>query len=331
MKKAKICLCPIGVLALDENGKLISQRLFPKDPGVIAQKMASSEDADRLSEELGSKGYELEKGQCDFRKFAFQLGWAKDSQELNKILTAIAAAQTKTKLRKPKSDRLVMAVIGIVDQMDKDLNSYSERLREWYGLHFPEGVKAVTSNKALSQIIARYGSRENIKEAKLVELARQSAGMPLSDEDVKVVQAFAAGLSELFIVKEQVSKYIEELIQTVAPNCNAIAGPLLTARLLAQAGGLEKLSRLPASTVQLLGAEKALFRHLKENAKVPKYGLLFGHHAVQSAPAEFKGKIARLIAAKLSLASRIDFFSGQDRGAEMKKDLDEQIKKILGK
>ncbi len=327
--KITLCLTPIGVLALDQNGKLVAHTLFPKDAELIARELIASEKADRLYRELKQKGYEIERGRCDFRRFAIELGWAKDNQELNRILTAIAAAQAKAKLRKPKSDRLAMAAIGVVDQLDKDLNSYSERLREWWGLHFPEGVKAIPSHRELVEIVAKYGSREAIKEPKLAKLARQSAGMPFSEKDIRAIQTFAARLAILFTVKEQISKYIEELVRTVAPNCTAIAGPMLTARLLAHAGGLEKLARTPASTIQLLGSEKALFRHLREKTKVPKYGLLFGHPAVQQAPAELKGKIARLVAAKLAIAARIDFFSGQNRGDELKRDLDEQIRKVL--
>jgi nucleolar protein 56 len=328
--KVKVCPSPIGLLAVDENGNLIAKRLFPKQPELIAQRILDRKEIESFTEQLKSKGYEIEIGRCDFRQFALKLGWAKDDQELNRIISAIAAAKTKIQLRKPKIDKIVIITVGILDQLDRDLNSYSERMREWWGLHFPEGVKAITSNRALVEIISKYGSRENIKEPKLAKLAKESAGMPLSDNDIEIVQQFATKLLQIFSTREQISKYIENLVKTIAPNCTAIAGHLLTARLIAHTGGLEKLAKLPASTIQLLGAEKALFRHLKQKTKVPKYGLIFGHPAVQQAPQELKGKIARLIAAKLALAAKIDFFSAQDRGSELKRELDEQIKKVLG-
>src|SRR4030065_417735 len=112
------------------------------------------------------------------------------------------------------------------------------------------------------------------------------------------------------------------------PNFSAVAGPLLGARLLSVAGSLDRLAMMPSSTIQLLGAEKALFRHLKGEGKAPKYGILFGHPLIQQATKETKGKVARLVAAKLSIAARLDRFAGKDEGESLRKQLEESMRKI---
>jgi nucleolar protein 56 len=124
--------------------------------------------------------------------------------------------------------------------------------------------------------------------------------------------------------------YIETAAKRFAPNTSAIAGPALALRMLVLAGGLDKLAKMPSSTVQLLGAEKSLFRHLKGQGRSPKHGILFSHELVQKAPHDMRGKVARLIAAKLALAARVDYFSKEDRSAKMRAELEEEVKKAGG-
>ena len=155
--------------------------------------------------------------------------------------------------------------------------------------------------------------------------------MGFSDDDMKSLQAYSKSILNLFELKEEMTKYIEKETHETVPNISAIAGPLLAARLLNYAGGLEKMSKMPASTIQLLGAEKALFRHLRGEGKAPKFGIIFGHPYIQKADKDKKGKISRLIASKLSLASRFDYFSKTDKSEELTKDLEERVEKILGK
>jgi nucleolar protein 56 len=224
-----------------------------------------------------------------------------------------------------------MRVASVLDELEKELNVFSEKLREWYGLHFPEADSVISSHERYVEMVARHGRRESFDDKELARLAGKSSGMDLSDYDIKEIQAFSKALLGLYESRKRLTRYLEEIARVTMPNTSAVAGPVLAARLLVLAGGLEKLAKLPSSTIQLLGAEKALFRHLKGEGKAPKYGVLFGHPLIQSAPRELKGKVARLVAAKISLAIRLDNFSGRDEGEKMRKELDEQACRIFSK
>ena len=169
-----------------------------------------------------------------------------------------------------------------------------------------------------------------IKDKNVSALIKKSAGMGFSDNDIKEMQGFSESILAMFKVKKSVTKYLGAETKQEIPNLSAIAGPVLSARLLSLAGGLEKIAKMSSSTIQLLGAEKSLFRHLKGGGRAPKYGILYAHPYVQKAPKEKKGKVARLVAAKLSLAARIDYFSKKDKSKDLKKDLEKQVKAVLG-
>jgi len=350
----------MGSFAFDADGKLIDKELFPKRIEVIVEKVKQARAGEVLPEEkeiiqrLAKKGImeivwdkkaEVKGVSCvykkdnlaseilqnQFRKLAMDSRWASSQAELNEILSKVQIELTKKELKKEKKDVMIMRVISIIDELDKTLNTLSELLREWYGLHFPELAKEVGSNERFAELITKHGDKDNIEEKGLKELAEKSSGMPLSDDDTRELQGFSKNMLNLFEEKKRLTKYLENLTKETIPNLSATAGPLLAARLLALAGGLDKISKLPSSTIQLLGAEKALFRHLRGEGKAPKYGVLFGHGYVQNAPKEMKGKIARMIASKLTLAARFDRFSEKDKGEELRKELEEQIKKIKPK
>ncbi|MGC8812668.1 MAG: C/D box methylation guide ribonucleoprotein complex aNOP56 subunit, partial [Candidatus Aenigmatarchaeota archaeon] len=171
--------------------------------------------------------------------------------------------------------------------------------------------------------------RERINEKDLVQFKDKSMGMDLPAEDVRPIQDFAASILKLYELREELSKYLEKLLKEVAPNFSEIATPALAAKFISKAGSLEKLAKMPSSTIQLLGAEKSLFRFLHGKGKTPKYGLLFQHPYVQKAPTKLKGKVARHLAAKLNMAAKIDFYSKEYKADKLKKDLEEEIKKIL--
>ena len=355
--RAYLGVCVLGVFAYDEKGKPIAHKLFKKDPREIARKLEDSgkwllPEEKALISDLSKKGYKeiawskdlkvkgtetvqvrenpgQEALNRDFRKLALDLKFVKSQAELNQLLTRVQVARTKTKLKEVSRDRILMRVVGIIDELDKELNNLSERLREWYGLYFPEAEKLVRSNEKFTEIV-KQGKREDIQDPEVSGLAPTSAGMAFTEDDLKAASLFAGNLEALFRARESLSDYLEAISRETIPNTSRIAGSVLACRLLAIAGGLDKLAKLPASTIQLLGAEKALFRHMREKTRAPKYGVLFAHPYVQKAPKDKKGKIARLIAAKLSLAARVDFFSKEDRGKKMKADLDEQVKRVLG-
>ncbi|MCK4714772.1 MAG: C/D box methylation guide ribonucleoprotein complex aNOP56 subunit, partial [Candidatus Aenigmarchaeota archaeon] len=267
--------------------------------------------------------------QNSYRKLAMDLRWVSSQAELNEILSGVNIELTKTELRKEKRDQLIMRTMSVLDEFEKELNVFSEKLREWYGLHFPEADSKIPSHEKYVEMVARHGRRESVQEKDLAGLAGKSSGMDFSEMDINEIQVFSKTLKAMFENKKRLSKYLEDITATALPNTSKVAGPVLTARLLSLAGGLEKMSKMPSSTIQLLGAEKALFRHMRGEGKAPKYGVLFGHPLIQAAPKELKGKVARLISAKITLAARTDNFSDKDQGEEMKKGLEEQVRKIL--
>jgi nucleolar protein 56 len=315
--KATIVVNFMGVFAFDENGKMIANTLFPKKPEEIAKRLQEKEAGGNITEELkiienlGKKGYDSVSSSpagdfdFDFRKFALKEGWMKSNTELNQILSKVSVLLTKSKLKVVKSDRVLMQVVGVVDDMDRFLNVFSERLKEWHGLYSGEA-----GNTDSNEIFVNNTAKEKGK-------------------NLKEVSTFAKTLSDFYSVRKGLGEYIERLGKKTVPNLTTIAGSILAARLLELAGGLDKLAKMSSSKIQLLGAEKALFRHLKGEGRSPKYGLLFSHPYVQAAPGESKGKVARLVAAKLSLAARVDFFSKEDRSAEMKRELDKQVKGLI--
>jgi len=342
----------MGSFGFDQDGKLVAKKLFPKKPELIAEKLDSREllpEENEVLNKLASLGYKevftdrkiefsginvvfeednlgkntLQEG---FRGLAVSLKWVTSQAELNEILTKVNVLRTREKLREERRDRIIMHSIGALDELDKVINNFSERLREWYGLHFLELSREIQSHEKFAEAVAKYGRRERVKGHE--NLAKQSAGMEFSEADIKEVQDFSKTILELFQRKKSLAAYIEKLCQEVMPNTSAVAGEALAARMVSQAGGLEKISRLPSSTVQLLGAEKSLFRHLKDKkSPAPKFGLLFAHPLVQNAPKEKRGKVARLIASKISLAAKTDFFTKEDKGKTLRDELEEQVKR----
>lgn len=351
--KAYIATSLIGVFAFDEKKNTLTYRLFPKNPEQIAEKLASEKPTDEeesVLKDLENSGYKIvvcdkkvghpgleiifEKDNLaskvikdEMRKLALELGFVQSQQEFNEIISKVNIAKTKSTMQKPKKDKILMSVIGVIDELDKTTNTFAERVREWYALHSPEIVKAVQSNEKFIELVAEYGHREKIKDEKVK--VKSSSGMDFEDSDIGALQTISKSVDALYQSRNDLEKYLESLAKEVVPNTSAVAGPLLASRLLQLAGGLEKLSRMPSSTVQLLGAEKALFRHMKTGGKPPKFGVLFAHPLIQNGKQENRGKIARLIAAKLAIAARVDMYSTRDDGDKMRKELEEEVNKVM--
>lgn len=234
----------------------------------------------------------------------------------------------KVKFDVHRVDNMVIQSIALLDQLDKDINLFGMRMREWYAFHFPELFKicpdqykyaklAVTildRNKAiekedlLSQITEIVDGDEE-KAAEIVEAARTSMGMDISDMDLVNIERFASRVASLSEYRQNLHEYIKDRMNSCAPSLSALIGEQVGARLISHAGSLTNLAKYPASTVQILGAEKALFRALKTRSATPKYGLLFHSPFIGRASAKNKGRISRFLANKCTIASRIDCFS----------------------
>ena len=233
---------------------------------------------------------------------------------------AIQLSSSRVTETSESPDLHIIQAINSLDEIDKIINGLSSRLREWYGLHFPELDNLIDSIIGYSKIVLA-GKRETITDSVYIDagfpdtkvemlslLQKKSKGGKISDENLAIVQALAKQILELFELRNTLEKHVVAQMEVVAPNLSVILGAAVGARILARAGSLKRMATMAASTIQVLGAEKALFRSLKTGSQPPKHGLLFQHALVHAAPRWQRGKIARAIAAKAAIASRVDVF-----------------------
>ena len=295
---------PLGEFVIDENGNLLKDK------------------SDSISNEKGNEIFRK-----NFRKIMRQLGYS--DEKLNSKLTEIGIQLAKQKIKQSvKKDKLIIQAIAALDEIDKSLNIYIERIREWYGLHCPELEHEIKNHEKFVKLILEYGKKENIKDKKLSETVKKSIGIDISEKDEKILQEYSSFINQLYRLKEHLEKYIDNLMKEISPNVRELAGPLLGAKLILLTGGLEKLARKPSSTIQLIGSEKALFRYLKGKGKSPKFGIIYQSPYIQNAPFDKKGKAARLLASKLSIAAKIDYYRKEDRSTELKKQLEQEMKEL---
>ncbi|KMK60024.1 nucleolar protein nop5 [Aspergillus fumigatus Z5] len=245
-------------------------------------------------------------------------------------------ARHKLKFSPDKIDTMIVQAIGLLDDLDKELNTYAMRVKEWYGWHFPELAKILNDNIAYAKLVLKMGMRSNWETADLTEIlpeeleatvkaaADRSMGTEISQEDLENIQALAEQVVGFAEYRQQLAGYLTARMNAIAPNLTALVGELVGARLIAHAGSLTNLSKSPASTIQILGAEKALFRALKTKHDTPKYGLIYHASLIGQATGKNKGKMARVLAAKASLGLRVDAL------AEWDDDATEEDKAALG-
>ena len=238
----------------------------------------------------------------------------------------------KLKFSTDKVDTMIVQAISLLDDLDKELNMYAMRVREWYGWHFPEMARIVNDNLAYARIILAMGMRSNAANADLAEIlpeeiegavkhaAEISMGTEVTTEDLEIIQTLAEQVVSFSEYRAQLSSYLSARMQAIAPNLTALVGDLVGARLIAHSGSLMNLAKSPASTVQILGAEKALFRALKTKHDTPKYGLIFHSSLVGQATGKNKGKLARMLANKATCGIRVDSLADWSQEGEGKGD-----------
>lgn len=251
-------------------------------------------------------------------------GFARDESDAMAKLREFAMELSSSKISEVSEspDLHIIQGINALDETDKIINALSSRLREWYGLHFPELDNVIDSINGYAQIVLA-GRRQDLSKkiyedagfpeskVEMIDLvAGKSRGGKISSENFSIVQGLAKQILDLFDLRKKLEENVENQMNTNAPNLTAVLGSSVGARILARAGSLKKLASMPASTIQVLGAEKALFRSLKTGSQPPKHGLLFQHTLVHAAPRWQRGKIARAIAAKAAIAARIDVYGG---------------------
>ena len=224
----------------------------------------------------------------------------------------------KLKFSPDKVDTMIVQAIALLDDLDKELNTYAMRVKEWYGWHFPEMGRIVNDNLAYAKVILKMGMRSNASNADLAEIlpeviegavkaaAEVSMGTEITSEDLDNIQALAEQVVSFTEYRQQLSSYLSARMTAIAPNLTTLVGELVGARLIAHAGSLLNLAKSPASTIQILGAEKALFRALKTKHDTPKYGLIYHASLIGQASGKNKGKIARMLATKAAIGLRVD-------------------------
>jgi nucleolar protein 56 len=379
MMKAVIVQFPFGIVAFDEHGNLTDKVLFSEKPQQAAKSLMKIESG-KISEisslltTLQNRGYddfvfensslandaqrklgftvevatasEVEALRGRMEQVAVETGFVKDATELavwNRNVS-MELAKLRVKGAAEKRDLIIAQAIQTLDDLDRTVNLFMGRLREWYGIHFPELDRLIEKHETYARLVMNLGYRENFSfealEKELIpkeraevtaKAAETSMGADMAEQDLAEIQALSRNVLELYELRKNMENYVDKTMEEVAPNTRAIAGALLGARLIAIAGSLQNLAMRPASTIQVLGAEKALFRSLKTGARPPKHGLIFQHALLHDAKRWQRGKIARALAGKLAIAARADAFGGRYVGDALKTDVDKRIEEIRKK
>ena len=378
--KAFIIQFPFGVAAFDDKNALVEKVLFPKKPQAAARGLLKAESG-KLSDEVFSlvsllknagydtfifensgladevsrkmdvktevaKSAEIEDLRSLMSSVAVDSGFVEDEQALNlwNRNVSLELAKLRIKGASEKRDLIIAQGIQTLDDLDRTVNLFMGRLREWYGVYFPELDRLMEKHETYARLVMNLGYKENYTIEALekenipkeraqhtAKAAESSMGADIAERDLEQIQALARDVLELYELRKNMENYVDRTMEELAPNVRAVAGALLGARLIALAGSLQNLAMRPASTIQVLGAEKALFRSLKTGARPPKHGLIFQHTLLHDAKRWQRGKIARAIAGKLAIAARADAFGGKYIGEELKAGINKRLEEIREK
>jgi nucleolar protein 56 len=236
-----------------------------------------------------------------------------------------------------EKDRQLIQCVNAINEIDKTSNLLFERLQEWYGIYFPE--LRVKEPEKYCELVLKI-KRDDIKGEELSKIvgeerargieesAARSIGVDLGEGDLSKIRELAQEILHLRLLSDSIEEYAVEVAKELCPNLTHLIDASLAAKLVAHAGSLKRLATMPASTIQVLGAEKALFKHLRNHTKPPKHGILFQHPWVNSAPKKERGKIARVLSTKIAIALKADFYSKNFIADRLKVDLERRMKEI---
>ena len=291
----------------------------------------------------------IEKTSLEFKNFRFNLsdqlkkiGITKTRDEILFYFKEVEEQLIKEQISKfgSKGDIEVVQIIETLDILKKSISLFSSRMREWYGLHFPELTdKFIEENILIAKLISTLGDRDNytyenidqefnFKESRinmLQNLASQSMGASI---DLSIIRRYANEIISLDTFRQTLEEHLDTLMEQIAPNLFGLVGGLVGAKLIAKAGSLKKLAFMPASRIQLLGAEKALYRFLKTGEKRPKHGLIFQWNLIRGSKAHNRGKISRMISGKIGISAKVDYFGGEFVADVLSKEVNEKIQEI---
>ncbi|EPT03090.1 hypothetical protein FOMPIDRAFT_1159146 [Fomitopsis schrenkii] len=312
--------------------KFLSDEIVGKGKGKEALTVFDAKLGHSISKKLGINVVANESMDL-FRGIRGQLASLLDGLDPKDLATmslglSHSLSRFKIKFSPDKVDTMVVQAIALLDDLDKEINIYAMRVKEWYGWHFPEIAKIIVDNLAYAKVVKEMGFRTNAAttdfsailpedlEATLKAAAEISMGTEISDSDIVHIHSLCDQVIAITAYRTQLAEYLRNRMNAIAPNLTALVGELVGARLISHAGSLLNLAKHPASTVQILGAEKALFRALKTKHDTPKYGLIYHASLIGQAPPKLKGKMARMVATKAALSIRVDALSDADSKAE---------------
>lgn len=372
MTRAHIEETMIGVFALTPDGRVIEKALYPKEAEKIARAITRerngeiTKEVSKVVEGLIKRGFdavtttnpelaETLRGEYSFEvdlvdsgpgdalreelpTIARQNNIVRDEEGYYELGRQVSTLLTRGAVQDALGGKeaQITQTVQLLGELDTSLNGLSSRVREWYGLHYPELSRIIRDHQSYLRFITEIGDRASVTKEKLEALGLQrrdvagilkeaegSMGAPLQGSELAEAQRLAQQVLSLYEYRGKLTEYISSLAEEAAPNVSALAGPTLAAKLIEKAGGIKRMAMMPSSTLQILGAEKALFRAMKTKSKPPKHGLIFQHPYVNAAPRGLRGLRARHLAAKLSIAARADAFSGNFIADQLKKELDE--------
>ena len=321
--KQKERLAKMSAGALTKEEESILKRMVKKYDSIVIETTIPHSRYKNLKDSIKFK-YETPNIAGEFLRSNMEdllqkIGFLKPDDDLKLILHEISISMTNDRLREASlaEDMFLIQSINSIEEIDEASSKMVERLREWYAIHFPE-LDSIKNHERYVEMVADFGDRDSIINSGLLNSEKdsrikntRSVGAPISETDLQMVMEFASTIKSLLNTKKSINTYVDSRMEEIAPNLKDLAGSSLGAKLIAHVGSIERLSKMPSGTVQVLGAEKALFRHLKTGERPPKHGLIFQHPEVRGAKWWIRGKIARTLASKISLAVRKDVYSGE--------------------
>lgn len=326
-----ITYCVKGFLAFNSENELISEKLFPEDE--ILNRLADIDDKkivpeeteiiDEVSNDYDEIIIESNKRRSDYGNEKVNIKtpnpageylrsnyeeFGLDSEEITEIYRNLAIYRIKKE--SSSEDKHLIQAINTIDEIDESISKQIERIREWYALYFPE-MEVIRNNETYIRLISENKSKDEIIKAKpeafpddMIDLEED-----INPKDIEIMNNYANSIYEMQQTRKNLEEYVDFKMQDIAPNLRLLVGSSLGAKLISHAGGLKRLAVYPSSTVQIMGAEKALFRHLKSGDRPPKYGLIYQHPQVRGAKWWNRGKTARMLAGMISHAARRDVFT----------------------
>ena len=326
-----VTYCVKGFFAFNDENDLITKRLFPNDEVIerladisdkkivleeveIIEELATDYDEIVIESNKRVSDYDSEKiiienpnqGGEYLRNNYAEFGL--DEEEITQIYRNLAIYNIKK--ASASEDKHLIQAINSIDEIDESISKLIERIREWYALYFPE-MDTVKNNETYIKLISQNKTKEKIVEAKPDAFPSEIIDIDedINPQDLEIMNNYANSIYELQKTRKNLEEYVDKKMEDIAPNLRLLVGSSLGAKLISHSGGLKRLAMYPSSTVQIMGAEKALFRHLKSGDRPPKYGLIYQHPQVRGAKWWNRGKIARMLAGMISLAARRDVFT----------------------